>query len=129
MEDEKRRKELYEKAIEVGLRNATANEIKGSLSSSAADYVQAAKWADAVGDNSKRDALYEKAVQSLREAAETYEKLASFLLNSDTLKAASALRDYFSEDDEKFAYFGKISSIVENCRWFFEDFSGMSRWG
>jgi hypothetical protein len=71
MEDEKRRKELYEKAIEVGLRNATANEIKGSLSSSAADYVQAAKWADAVGDNSKRDALYEKAVQRLREAAET----------------------------------------------------------
>jgi len=129
MEDEKRRKELYEKAIEVRLRNATANEIRDSLLSAAADYVRAAKWADAVGDNSKRDTLYEKAAQRLREAAETYEKLASFLLNSDTLVAASALRDYFSEDDKKFAYFGKISSIVENCRWFFKNFSGRERWG
>jgi hypothetical protein len=128
MRNEKHRKELYEKAIEVRLKSATANEIKSSLSSAAADYVQAAKWADAVGDNSKRDALYEKAAQSLREAADAYEKLASILLNHDTLIAASALRDYFSEDAEKFAYFDKISSIVENCRWFFEDFSGMSRW-
>jgi hypothetical protein len=80
------------------------------------------------GDDVKRDTLYEKAAQRLREAAETYEKLASFLLNSDILIDASALRDYFSEDAEKFAYFDKISSIVENCRWFFEDFSGMSRW-
>jgi predicted amidohydrolase/DNA polymerase III delta prime subunit len=129
MGDEKLRKELYEKAIEVRLRSATANEVKNSLSSAAADYVQTAEWADAVGDYAKRDALYEKAAQSLREAADAYEKLASFLLNSNTLIAASALRDYFSEDAEKFAYFDKISSIVENCRWFFEDFSGMSRWG
>jgi Tfp pilus assembly protein PilF len=127
--DEKRRKELYEKAIEVRLKSATANEIKSILSSAAVDYVQAAEWADAVGDNSKRDTLYEKAAPNLREAAETYEKLTSFLLNHGTLIAASALRDYFSEDAEKFAYYDKISSIVENCRWFFEDFSGMDRWG
>ena len=127
--DEKRRKELYEKAIEVRLKSATANEIKSILSSAAVDYVQAAEWADAVGDNSKRDTLYEKAAPNLREAAETYEKLTSFLLNHGTLIAASALHDYFSEDAEKFAYYDKISSIVENCRWFFEDFSGMDRWG
>ena len=123
--NDKLRKQLYREAIDLRLRHASLAEKKHGLSVTAADYVQAAKWAGAVGDKANVAGLHEKAASSLRESAETYENLASFLLNSKTLKAASALRDYFSNVEEEFAYFNKISSIVENCRWFFRGIVGM----
>ena len=94
-------------------------EEKGSLPSASIGYAQAAKWTDHIGDATGRDRLYERAAQALQEAAETYEKLASFLLNRDTGEATSALCDYFSDDNGKLTYFKKISSISEGCRRFF----------
>ncbi len=119
--DEKRQKEIYEKAISFHLKHAEKMEEKGNLSSASIGYAQAAKWTDHTGDTTGRDRLYERAAQALQEAAETYEKLASFLLNRDTGEATSALCDYFSDDNERFTYFKKISSIVEGCRNFFSE--------
>lgn len=118
--DDKLRAQLYGKAIVLRLADATAKEKRGNLSSVSADYIQAAKWANTIGGKANRDALYGKATRNLRRAAETYERLASFLLNEDTLVAASALRDYFSKVEEKYAYFDRILSIVKECRASFE---------
>ncbi|MBU7045906.1 MAG: AAA family ATPase [Theionarchaea archaeon] len=117
--DEERLKEIYEKAIYFLLKHTETMEEKGSLSSASIGYAQAAKWTDHIGDTTGRERFYERAAQALQEAAETYEKLASFLLNNDTSEAASALCDYFSDDNERFTYFKKISSISEGCRRFF----------